>query len=170
MKYILILTMFLFACQEEPVEKIAPPINIEIGQELNEGIVFYIFNENDPEYIDGEQHGLIVSEVLGQFSWGCTNIPVDQFTTEGTHNTQLIISNCGINNAAGQCDALGWWLPSFEEWELLIDSGVISPTSDYYWTSSKHSYPDAYCIRESDGLIINEPVAMSLNVRGIKQF
>lgn len=167
--YILLLFIILFSCNEEELTKSS---NMEIGQEYKDGTIFYIFIPSDPEYIEEEQHGYIVSGELGQFSWGCTNIPLEQFNVEGKYNTEVIIDACGPNNAAGECNSLGWWLPSFEEWELLIGSNVLlnHEYTSYYWTSSKHSYSDAYCIRPADGNIINKHVNTLLKIRGIKQF
>jgi len=151
MKNIIILVCLLFSCQPEDVKKLSS--ELEIGQEYNNGLIFYIFKETDPEYIEGEQHGYIVSNYIGEYQWGCQDITLDQFNVQGEYNTQVIIYYCGQYTAAWQCYDNGWWLPSLEEWELLIASNVLimPPLSSYYWTSTKASYTDAYCIRPSDG-------------------
>ena len=164
----LVLLLLLFSCQEENLKT----LELKIGQKYQEGTIFYIFNENDPEYIEGETHGYIVSEEIGEFSWGCEDIPLSQFNVEGFYNTEVIIANCGLENAAGECYLTGWWLPSFEEWLLLIASNVLltHTMDEYYWTSTKATYFEAYCIRPSDENIIAKHVNYSLKTLGIKQF
>jgi len=167
--FIIILSAMLFCCQEEPVSKL---MSLEIGQKHENGLIFYIFKETDPEYVSGEQHGYIVSEEIGSYTWGCENIPLSQFNVEGRYNTEIIIAQCGLNNAAGQCSVDNWWLPSIEEWELLTASNVLKThtLNTYYWTSTKATYTEGYAIRPSDEKIEKKHVNITLKTLGIKQF
>jgi len=170
MKTYILLIITLFSCSPEDVKKLSP--ELEIGQEYNNGVIFYIFDENSYEYVEGEVHGYIVSSNLGEFSWGCQDIPLHQFTAQGYYNTQTIISFCGANNASGEANGLGWWLPSYEEWELLIASNAFPrhTFTTYYWSSTKATYEEAYCFRPSDGNIEAKHVNTLLKTWGIKQF
>jgi hypothetical protein len=110
-----------------------------IGQNLGYGIC---------GYVDQFGAGIIVSPDIyptspaTSFTWGCNGTHVAVGTAYGTGkaNTDLIIANCGSNNAAGSAKAyngggyVDWYLPSNGEW------AVFAPVYFYFGLGTNVSY------------------------------
>jgi len=108
-----------------------PPDPPQIGDCLDDGVIFYIFQAGDVGYIEGETHGLVVSFDQGSRAWGCngTDLPaVPKVNSGHTHpetkvgarigdgeiNTNGMMQDCPDDNAAAWCRDKGpeWFLPS----------------------------------------------------------
>jgi len=105
-------------------------------------------------YVDSTGSGFIISPDIyptspaTSFTWGCdgTHVPVGTAMGTGLANTNLIIANCGSNNAAGTAKAFAgggyvdWYLPSYDEWNAIswvyYYFGLTVNTS--YFTSSEY--------------------------------
>ena len=133
-------------------------ILLNIGEELQGGILFYIDETN--------QHGLVVGKSdLGEYMWGCYNtiIPGADGIEIGTglQNTLDIIYGCSDSPIAASVALdyeyegyTDWYLPSIEELEeicMTVGQGSeIGNTGnfsdDWYWSSSEDEIPEAaYC-------------------------
>ncbi|MFT6338199.1 MAG: hypothetical protein ACI86M_003054 [Saprospiraceae bacterium] len=106
-----------------------PPV---VGDCLVDGVVFYILQPGDADYIAGFTHGLVVSLDEGFGDWGCfetdltnvpnvTSSPTDPETAFGASighgdwlNTDGIVEECPSGYAADWCRGKGpeWFLPS----------------------------------------------------------
>jgi len=133
-----------------------------IGDFVNGGVVFHIFESDEPGFVSGEIHGLVVamSDVATSFQWGCygtdlpnvpnvtSNPPVGQGAEigDGISNTNAILLDCPGAPAALAARSLGedWFLPSINELKKIYDnkttlegvSGFIA-FSNYYWSSTE---------------------------------
>jgi hypothetical protein len=105
-------------------ELVFTTLNLQVGFSHQGGIIAYILQEGDPGYVAGEIHGLIRSENLGYFEWGCMNSLLSTTSTDfgaGESNTIEIVNNCSGNTAAKYCNDLiengynDWFLPSLNE-------------------------------------------------------
>jgi hypothetical protein len=130
------------------------PLTPEIGSIYQGGKVIYIFKEGDLGFVSGEVHGLIYSDyVLAEAPWGCNtdHISTSLAVGAGKSNTKAIIEACpGIITAAYLSSILeykgfsDWYLPSFDEMQLVSFDIPFLPIFDYdnnksyYWTSSQH--------------------------------
>ena len=66
---------------------------LAVGDCLADGVVFYIFQSGDADYVVGETHGLIVSLNQGDGDWGCwgSNFPdVPDVSSEPTDPETVI--------------------------------------------------------------------------------
>jgi hypothetical protein len=126
-----------------------------IGSSYQGGIVYYIFQLNDPGYVEGQVHGLIVSpNGQGSATWnnnqgyfiGKTSTALGT----GMANTNAIIAFPG----SGVCAAsiarsyqgggyTDWYLPSKDEMQLLNPT-LSSFIELYHFTSSEANLPNAY--------------------------
>jgi hypothetical protein len=126
-----------------------------IGSSYQGGIVYYIFQLNDPGYVEGQVHGLIVSpNGQGSATWnnnqgyfiGKTSTALGT----GMANTNAIIAF----PASGVCAAsiarsyqgggyTDWYLPSKDEMQLLNPT-LSSFIELYHFTSSEANLPNAY--------------------------
>jgi hypothetical protein len=130
-----------------------------VGETHEGGIIGYIFQPQDPGYIEGEQHGLIFAEnELGtDVQWGCEGTSVSGTNLEigsGANNTSQIVSQCSDNGIAARlCDQLSvngysdWFLPSYSELRA-IDENIeqLDITIGYYFSSSQASANNAWAI------------------------
>lgn len=164
----------LSSCEEPSNQRIAP--NIEIGDLVDEGIVFYIYQEGDDYYVEGETHGLVVSDsTLDPKPFGCNTVGMNDLTDDGEYNTNLLNNSCNGSYAANTVYNLSiygyddWWLPSEYEFYLILDVVSINDNS-YYWTSNRAIYNDAVSIRPIDGDWQAKHINTSLKILPIRRF
>ena len=137
---------------------VPPP---EVGDFYQGGVVFYLFEDGDTGYVEGETHGLIaaVQDQASSVSWGsgattgATGIAIGT----GSANTDTIIAALGATyTAAGRARAYtgggytDWFLPSKDELnQMYLNRTTINTTAtensgssfaaSYYWTSTELS-------------------------------
>jgi len=134
--------------------------NYVLGQDYAGGKIAYFAEPGEAGYIEGEQHGLILSTTIGiAKEWGCLGTEVEATETtygSGQANTNKILAGCGeANTAAVLCDNYeiegytDWYLPSYREL-LNIDGNFDKMggtyTGIYHWTSSQASATKAWAI------------------------
>ena len=142
-----------------------PPPPPVFGDVVNGGVVFYIFESDEPGFVSGEIHGLVVAfsdlEDVA-VAWGCygtdlpnvPNVPYNGGNPaglgakigDGVSNTNAILNDCPTAPAALAARSYGpdWFLPSTNEFnQMYINrttlegvSGFIA-FSGYYWTSTE---------------------------------
>lgn len=127
---------------------------LSIGDLYGGGVVGYFLKENDPGFIPGEVHGLIIAQKdLGSDLWCYEDIIVYNTSTmlgKGLSNTiKIVAASTGINSAAKLCFDLNlngfddWFLPSRDELRVLIQNkeaiGVFRDFNYPYWSSSQYS-------------------------------
>jgi hypothetical protein len=104
--------------------------SIGIGDYYGGGVVGYIFQPGDADYIPGETHGYTLYFDNTGIEWGCngvtTNVVNNNFG-QGPNNTQTLAGLCPESNfAAKWCNDLvigphnDWFLPTYQE-AILID-------------------------------------------------
>lgn len=104
------------------------PLNV--GDIHQGGMIFHIFDVNDPNYVAGETHGYIVSLVdIDSTSWGCPGLPIagadGQNLGDGYQNTIEIVAGCttpGI--AADTC--LNYVHMGFSDWFLPSSGDMLT--------------------------------------------
>jgi hypothetical protein len=98
------------------------------------GIVAYVFQKGDEGYIEGEEHGYIMSKKsIGRVKWGCRGKNLigasSKSLNSGVSNTEDILNDCNeVNTAAKLCSDYSvsengkiyddWFLPSLMELTL----------------------------------------------------
>jgi hypothetical protein len=136
--------------------------SLQIGDEYQGGIIFYIFSPDNWQdvgfYVPGEIHGLIASknDLPNKYQYGCYNM---YFNTLGDSNatfyihseepTITIVNYCGADTAAGGCYNLilngysDWYLPSYRELYKIFENNIIIPDGKVRWSSTWQNYiPD----------------------------
>ena len=166
-----------------------------IGDFVNGGVVFHIFESDEPGFVSGEIHGLVVamSDVATSFQWGCygtdlpnvpnvtSNPPVGQGAEigDGISNTNAILLDCPGAPAALAARSLGedWFLPSINELKKIYDnkttlegvSGLIA-FSNYYWSSTEFDDGVAW-VQDFDGGYQSISIKnLTYNVRAVRAF
>jgi hypothetical protein len=156
---------------------------LAVGQSYQGGIIAYIFQSGDSDYIAGQTHGLIVttSNQSTGSQWGCSGLYISTSTSLGTgqSNTTSIINSCNTTGIAAKiCNDLvsggysDWYLPSFYELQNLYSNkiaiGVLSNVS--YWSSSQYNSTLAYRINFSTGSAYATLKTSTIYVRAIRKF
>jgi len=166
-----------------------------IGDFVNGGVVFHIFESDEPGFVSGEIHGLVVamSDVATSFQWGCygtdlpnvpnvtSNPPVGQGAEigDGISNTNAILLDCPGAPAALAARSLGedWFLPSINELKKIYDnkttlegvSGFIA-FSNYYWSSTEFGVNAAWVQLFTSGNQLNVDKSDANSVRAVRAF
>jgi len=138
-----------------------------IGDVVNGGVVFYIFQSVDTGYVEGETHGLVCAFSDYQnwnngVPWGCDgtdlpnvpNVPYNGGNPiglgaeigDGVSNTNAILNDCSTASAALAARSLGaqWFLPSAKELnQIYVNQTTLesvpgfSVFSSFYWSSTE---------------------------------
>ncbi|OFX23822.1 MAG: hypothetical protein A2033_10430 [Bacteroidetes bacterium GWA2_31_9] len=131
----------------------------KIGDYYQGGILAYIIQSGDPNYIAGEFHGLIAatSNQSSSASWGCENTIISgaDGTAIGTGSQNTIDIEAGCATAGTAADIAAnlvingysdWYLPSKDELnKLYINKVAIGGFSSvYFWCSSEYSGSSAW--------------------------
>ncbi len=171
MKYlILIFSVLLFSCTEEKV------IQLNMGNNYQDGVIFYLFEPGDTFYKEGETHGLIVSNLTMEHIWGCNSVSInagDDRIGGGDITNQVIIDKCN-DSAALLCSTLKreWYLPNVQEFRLISKNrDVISDLKqEMYWTCNITLDGKAFAINPYNGVTSKIAINQILSIRAIKRF
>jgi hypothetical protein len=160
--------------------------SLEVGDAYGGGIVAYIYQPEDSEYIEGKTGGIIssVSDQSAGIFWhsGRDYIRVtDTDIGSGNNNTKKIIATYGEeNNAARKFynlvlnGYLDWHLPSYDELNklYLAKSAIGGFSASAYWSSSEDAaYPGkAWSQNFSTGARTLAYKEKTYKVRGIRNF
>ena len=158
-----VLTMNTGATAPEWADAATSP-SYSIGDFVNGGVVGHIFESDEPGFVSGEIHGLVVafSDVATSVEWGCfgtdlPNVPNVSYNGgnpsglgaeigHGFNNTNAILYDCPGAPAALAARSLGedWFLPSINELnQMYINKTTLesvdgfNPFSNSYWSSSE---------------------------------
>ncbi|MBN1338807.1 MAG: DUF1566 domain-containing protein [Bacteroidales bacterium] len=139
-------------------EKTQAVFTLQMGMEINGGILFYL---------DGIGSGLVctgIDQGTGA-QWGCYGTTTGSTGTavgSGALNTTAIVAGCSETGTAARiCDELAlngysdWFLPSKDELNLMYQNlkaiGMGGFTDGYYWSSSECSSGSAWIQRFTSG-------------------
>lgn len=186
--------MTLNFCEGKPKWTSGGYCPAEIGQYKYGGIVFYVFQEGEAGYVDGEAHGLvcsIVDQSTGLAWSGTTSITTEATGTQvgtGFSNTITIInSQVPASTAAQLCNNLNmnsyndWFLPSRGELELMYNLRTIINTNatlnggsifadSFYWSSTETSTLNANAVSFYNVYVGNFSKAHIYAVRAVRAF
>jgi len=142
---------------------------LKIGDNYQGGKVAYFFVPDDPGYVSGEVHGLIVAtndQGFGLQWYNGTNVLIGSTSRNigtGKSNTNSIIAIQGAGNyAAALCHNLtlggfnDWYLPSMDELNILyinrtLINGGFMGSNWYYWSSTEADAENAWAQCLADG-------------------
>ena len=168
-----------------------------IGDFVNGGVVFHIFESDESGFVSGETHGLVVamSDVATSFQWGCYGtdlpnvpnvpynggVPVGQGAEigDGISNTNAILLDCSYAPAALAARSYGpdWFLPSINELKKIYDNKTtleavdgFSPFSSSYWSSTELGYNNAWGQNFYNGNQGSTNKNATNNVRAVRAF
>jgi hypothetical protein len=146
-------TYYVSETMEELLAAFTVSDSLAIGDAYEGGLIAYLFQPGDVKYVEGEQHGIIVSPDLALIkSWFNGTYEVIGFMSDavgyGETNTDLIINAQGaslINYAAGYASLHNgggfndWFLPSKDELnQIWINRAVLGAfTQVSYWSSTQ---------------------------------
>ena len=158
-------------------DMIQSELSIGIGDYYKGGIVGYIFQPGDADYIPGEIHGYILYFDNTNIEWGCmgltTNV-TDNGIGQGPINTQNLANICSETTyAAKWCNDLvigpydDWFLPTFQEASLVDVSFYLNQFSfDKMWLSEEFSISNSYSYSCINCTTDNHAFAMYVNAVG----
>ena len=168
---------------------------IRVGDIVNGDVVFHIFASDEPGFVSGEIHGLVVAmSDVAVVEWGCygtdlpnvPNVPwnggnpagASAEIGDGFNNTNNILQDCPTAPAALAARSLGadWFLPSAKELKKMYDhkddlealSGFTA-FSDSYWSSTEFDNYTAWYQSFYDGHQGFNPKVQG-NVRAVRAF
>jgi len=169
---------------------------IRVGDIVNGDVVFHIFASDEPGFVSGETHGLVVAmSDVAMVDWGCDgtdlpNVPnAPSFGGNpigpgaeigaGFNNTNDILQDCPTAQAALAARSLGadWFLPSINELKKMYDrkddleavSGFTA-FSAYYWSSTEYDNVYAWIQIFSNGYQDNFVKFNASYVRAVRAF
>ena len=133
-------------------------VSIGVGDYYSGGIVGYIFQPGDADYILGETHGYTLYFDDTDHDWGCMGITTnvtDNTLGQGPINTQTLSNLCPeISFAAKWCDDLvigpydDWFLPTYGEASLVggtfYSNNFANGGDIWIWLSEDYSNPNNY--------------------------
>lgn len=154
-----------------------------VGQDYQGGVIAYIFQIGDSDFVAGETHGIISSKVqLNQnVLWGCepVNIGTSRALGAGKKNTTDIIASCTSSGIAAKICAdlvqggyTDWYLPSAEELKkvYLIKNVIGGFQSQSYWSSTELGFGNAIFILFSDGYEGNTSKMQNYLIHPVRKF
>ncbi len=137
---------------DQPTTPTATPL--KIGDFHQGGIISYFFQESDPGYVKGEQHGFVVSpeDVAKSTYWGCPGVFItkarNEYIGSGLANTTEIVRMCNTSNSAARLCSIytyggfsNWFLPSKDELnQIYLQADKIGgiDKTDQYWSSTEY--------------------------------
>ena len=190
-------SLVLFSnCGEDSDDPLA---DVAIGDTYQGGIIFYILEEGDNGYIEGEVHGLIAAKedqittagaewgTAGSAEWGCyeTEVSGADGTAIGTgaENTLDILAGCSEDGIAAKLCADykitidgatydDWFLPSKDELNLLyLKREVVGGFADFsYYSSSQDNHISAWYHNFIDGIQGKVLKNIKRRVRAVRAF
>ena len=170
---------------------------IVVGSFYGGGVVFYLFEDGDADYVSGEIHGMVVafSDVATSVEWGCNgtnllnvpNVPWNGGNPAGSgaeigdgfNNTNNILKDCATAPAALAARSYGpdWFLPSAKELNQMYVNkttleGVSGFTafSSYYWSSTEYDNRFAWGQYFYNGSQYSANKFGTFNVRAVRAF
>ena len=188
--------ILLTNCGEDSDDPLA---DVAIGDTYQGGIIFYILEEGDNGYIEGEVHGLIAAKedqittagaewgTAGSAEWGCyeTEVSGADGTAIGTgaENTLDILAGCSEDGIAAKLCADykitidgatydDWFLPSKDELNLLyLKREVVGGFADFsYYSSSQDNHISAWYHNFIDGIQGKVLKNIKRRVRAVRAF
>ncbi|MFO7702593.1 MAG: DUF1566 domain-containing protein [Psychroflexus maritimus] len=164
----------------------------QVGDFMEGGVVFYIFQNGDPGYVAGETHGLVcaIQDQSTGTQWGCSGTSISTSTSLGTgnQNTITIMSGCSTAGIAARlCGDLvlngysDWYLPSKDELNLMYQNkATIDATASanggsgfaitFYWSSTEFNNDNAWIQYFDSGFQNYNLKYLSNSVRAVRAF
>ncbi|NGZ90781.1 Lcl C-terminal domain-containing protein [Psychroflexus maritimus] len=176
------------------LERTVIPPPPQVGDFREGGVVFYIFDSNDPGYVAGETHGLVaaIEDQSSSAEWGCYGTSISgadgNGIGSGAANTSAILADCSQPGIAAElCDNYtgggysDWFLPSIDELSLMyqnkttIDATAVANggsgfASAFYFSSTESDANNASTQKFDNGNLFNYLKLNSYSVRAVRAF